>query len=173
MKRLRPVSCSMLIYAILGLGIAFPLRGAASQTAKSNWENLKAIAPGDDVLVVLHTDQSAQGRFEAFTAGSITIQLKSGNESLQRENILRISARGQKHRRRNALIGALAGAADGLGLGAIADRGTKCGPSGPFLCGNLFPNRGKEILTPLGAIVGGAVGLALPASRWHEVYRAP
>lgn len=156
---------------ILGMGMVLPLRGAGPQTEQAGWENLKTIARGDQVMVVLNGAQSMLGRFETFTAGSITLQAKSGEQSFTRENVRRISARGQKHRGRNVLMGALIGAGAGLGIGAMADRRANCGPSGPFLCG-LFPNLGKEIGTPLGAIVGGMVGLALPTGRWHEIYRA-
>jgi hypothetical protein len=33
-------------------------------------------------------------------------------------------------------------------------------------------NIGKEVLTPVGAIVGTIVGVAWPTGGWHEVYRS-
>jgi hypothetical protein len=171
MKQVRAVSHSVLMVLILGMALALPSPASSPQTRQGSWENVGRIAPGDTVMVVLNSTQSNEGKFKTSSTDSITIQTKSGEESFQRENVLRISARGQKHRGRNVLIGASIGAGAGLGLGAAADRGTKCGPSGPFLCGGSS-NVGKEVLTPLGAIVGGLVGLALPTGRWQEVYRA-
>jgi hypothetical protein len=39
--------------------------------------------------------------------------------------------------------------------------------------GDWFPYFGKVVLTPLGAIIGTVVGVALPTGGWREVYRAP
>lgn len=171
MKQFRAVSRSVLMILIFVMALAVPLQASSPQARPDDWEYVGRIAAGDTVMVVLNNAQSHQGKFRNSTPDSITIQTKSGEESFQRENVLRISARGQKHRGRNALIGASIGAGAGLGLGAAADRGSKCGPSGPFLCGGSS-NVGKEVLTPLGTIVGGLVGLALPTGRWQEVYRA-
>jgi hypothetical protein len=38
---------------------------------------------------------------------------------------------------------------------------------------NFFPNGGKAVLTPLGAIIGAVVGVAIPSGGWHDIYRAP
>src|ERR1017187_3915208 len=53
----------------------------------------------------------------------------------------------------------------GLTAGAVAD--SKAGP------GIWLPNAGKEVLAPLGALIGTVVGVALPTGGWREVYRAP
>jgi len=36
----------------------------------------------------------------------------------------------------------------------------------------MFPNLGKEVLTPLGALAGAVVGALIPTGGWHDVYRA-
>ncbi len=54
----------------------------------------------------------------------------------------------------------------GLGIGAGTDSSCK---SFCFLDGNA----GKVIFTPLGALVGVAVGVAIPTGGWREIYRAP
>ena len=33
-------------------------------------------------------------------------------------------------------------------------------------------NLGKEVITPLGALIGTIVGVSWPTGRWHEIYRA-
>ena len=69
---------------------------------------------------------------------------------------------------RHALIGLGIGAAGGLGLGAGIDAG--CNPHA-FLGCLAGPNFGKEVLTPVGAVIGFGIGAVLPAGGWREVYR--
>jgi len=171
MKPAQRAACSMLLYSILSLGMVLPVQGAVPRARKSGWENLGMIAPGDTVKVVLNDGKIIQGSFKGSSAGSISIQANTSEKLLQRENVLRVSVRGARHRGRNMLIGAVIGAGAGLGMGALSDRSPKCGPSGPFFCGQLLPNRGKEILTPVGALIGGVTGLLLPTGRWQEIYR--
>jgi len=57
------------------------------------------------------------------------------------------------------------GAGTGLAAGAVVD--SKAGP------GNWLPNIGKEVLSPLGALIGTVIGVALPTREWREVYRVP
>lgn len=69
------------------------------------------------------------------------------------------------HRGRNTLIGLAIGAGAGPTLGAGVD--SKAGP------GNWFPDAGKAVLSPLGALVGTVIGVALPTGGWRDVYHAP
>ena len=38
--------------------------------------------------------------------------------------------------------------------------------------GPFFPNLGKEVMPPLGALVGAVVGGVIPTGGWQDVYRA-
>jgi hypothetical protein len=158
--------------ALTELGLS--LHAAQPAIEKANWAALQKLAPGEPVLVALNGAQSFQGQFRTLTDEAIEVHLTAGDRTFPREKVFRVSTKVQSHRGRHALIGVLVGAGAGLAIGAAADHGggTKCGPSGPFLCGNWFPNLGKEILTPVGAIMGGVVGVVLPAGGWREVYRA-
>jgi hypothetical protein len=69
-----------------------------------------------------------------------------------------VAAKGKSYRGRNALIG--------LGIGGFRPW---CPPSG---CAFLGKNAGKEVLTPVGAIIGVTVGALIPTGRWHDIYHA-
>ena len=53
----------------------------------------------------------------------------------------------------------------GLAFGAVVD--AKARP------GIWLPNAGKEVFSPLGAVLGTAIGVALPTGGWRDVYRTP
>jgi hypothetical protein len=84
-----------------------------------------------------------------------------------RKDLLRISTKGQSHRARSTAMGAAIEAGVGLGIGAASDSAQKCGGFGP-----CFENLGKEVFTPVGAIVGSVLGYGLSSNGWQVVYRA-
>jgi hypothetical protein len=90
-----------------------------------------------------------------------SIQSKSA-ETLGRAAIAKVSTKGRSHRGRNALIGLGIGAGAGLVTGAVSHPG----------CTFVGKNAGKEVLTPVGAIIGVTVGVLLPMGRWHDIYHA-
>jgi len=145
-----------------------PLRAADPDLPISSWDNLKNLRQGQKIRVVLSDAKSYQGELRRLDDRGITVQQAAGEQTLARQDILRVSAKAQKHRLRNALLGTAVGAGGGLGIGAAADH-RSCTGAG---FGPCFPNLGKEILTPLGAMAGAVVGAVLPTGGWHEVYRA-
>jgi hypothetical protein len=58
-------------------------------------------------------------------------------------------------------LGAAIGAGSGLGIGVIVDAPYKR---------TWFPDAGKQVLTPLGTVVGVIIGVALPTRHWQEIY---
>ncbi|MHB8655298.1 MAG: hypothetical protein ACYDA9_15615 [Terriglobia bacterium] len=174
MNRFKQTWVVGLLFCLAVMGVRLSLHAAQPPIEKANWAVLRELGPGDTVLVALNGAQSFQGQFKTLTDDAIEVHLTGGDQAFPREKVFRVSTKVQSHRKRNALLGALVGAGAGLAIGAASDHGsgTKCGPNGPFLCGNMFPNLGKEILTPVGAIVGGVVGAVLPAGGWREIYRA-
>jgi hypothetical protein len=151
-----------------------PLHAADRQAANASWGNLKTLRPGQEIRVVLNDVKSYQGEFQALSDDGITLRQAAGEQTLARQDILRVSSKAQKHRWRNALIGTAVGAGAGLGIGAAADHSSnnsKCGGTG-FCFGGMFPNLGKEVLTPVGALAGAVVGAVMPTGGWHDVYRA-
>lgn len=164
MKRILCLSLTTLLMEVL----AAVALGAAPQAANANWDSLKQLKPGAEIKVVLNGVKSYQGKFQSVSDGAIVVRLREGEQTFARQNVLRVSVKGESHRRRNALIGAAVGAGAGLGVGAAADAGNKCSGFGlPCLS-----SAGKVVFTPLGAIIGAVVGAALPPRGWRDLYRA-
>jgi hypothetical protein len=106
------------------------------------------------------------GTFQSATDDALVIATGKSPETLSRPMITKVSSKGKGHRSRNALIGFAVGAGGGLVVGAIVDADT-CRSS----CSGGFKNLGKEGITPLGALIGAAVGALVPTGGWHEGYR--
>jgi hypothetical protein len=133
----------------------------------SGWANLAQLLGGKEIRVTMADAHSIRGEFQSAAADSLVLSTANSSQTLSRATIVRISARGKSHRARNALIGIGVGAAAGLTTGAIADG--SCPRNGCFIVGKNF---GKEVLTPMGALVGGLIGVLIPTGRWRDVYRA-
>jgi hypothetical protein len=99
------------------------------------------------------------------TPESLAINATTSQETLSRQDIRRVALKRPGHRGRNTLIGLAIGTGAGLaaGLGVDSQAGH----------GDWFPDAGKAVLAPLGALVGTVVGVALPTGGWRDVYRAP
>jgi hypothetical protein len=150
------------------LGVAaHPALGDDSKN-QAAWDKLKKLSAGQEIQVVENGATSTSGRFRSVTDEAMVMSTASGEQTLNRQSILRVSSKGKGHRKRNALIGAGIGAGAGAGIGAAAD--ASCGG-----CTNGFPqlhNLGVYVFTPVGAIAGAIVGAVLPSGAWHEIYRA-
>jgi hypothetical protein len=146
-----------LFLSIFVLLMALPLHTAGR--VEAHWESLNQLTSGQRIRVVLSGNKSYQGEFQRIDDQSIVIHEATGEEAFTRASILRVSSKARSHRTRNTLIGAAVGAAAGLGVGAATDKP------------GIFPNAGKEIFTPMGAIVGALVGLIIPSGGWHDIYR--
>jgi hypothetical protein len=152
---------------LLALLAAVLAATAAAQQAKpiANWANLSQLVAGSEIRVTLATGKTMRGFVQRVTAESLAINATTSQETLSRQDIRRVELKKPGHRGRNTLIGLAIGTGAGLGVGAGVD--AKSGPDG------MFPNLGKAVFTPLGALVGTVVGVALPTGGWRDVYRAP
>jgi len=149
---MRRVTETLLLMLLLpGFGFGRPV--------ENDWDNLKALSPGVKIRVVLNDAKSYEGKFQRLTGDSIVLSLSSGDQTFERQNVLRVSIKHHAHRGRNALIGAAAGAAalliyDQAGC-SDCDQGTKAGD------------------TIGGALLGAAAGALFPTGvGWRDVYRA-
>ena len=176
MKSLRTLSPAG--FLVLGLLAACFSAGAASeQDSKGrsrSWDNLKSLTPGQEIRVVMKNVKSYQGKFESLSDDGITLRQAAGEQTLARQDVLRVSRKGQNQRKRNAVIGAVVGAGVGLAGGLAANHiiwsHANCTTGPP--CG-YPPNPHWEIIGPLVVAPAGAViGAVIPSGRWHEVYRA-
>lgn len=140
---------------------------AAAQQAKpiANWANLNQLIPGAEIRVTLADGKTLRGFMQRVTPESLAINATTSQEALSRQDIRRIALKRPGHRGRNTLIGLAIGAGGGLAAGLGRD--SQAGP------GDWFSDAGKEVLPPLGAVIGTVVGVALPTGGWRDVYRAP
>jgi hypothetical protein len=138
---------------------------AQSPSPKANWANLKSLTVGGEIRVSLQDGQSFRGQMQSVTDDSLVMIAASSQQSLTRTQVAKVSTKGESHRRRNTLIGLGIGAGGGVAVGAGIDQGCK---SNCWFGNNI----GKEVFTPIGAIIGTIVGVAWPTGTWHEVYRA-
>jgi hypothetical protein len=135
----------------------------AAQAQTGSWANLSQLAPGTETRVTLSGGRTLRGSVQTVTSDSLAINAAKSQEKLSRTEIKKVETKRPGHRGRNALIGLGIGAGGGLAIGAGIDSGDH----------GWFPNLGKAIVTPLGAIVGTIVGVLIPSGGWHEVYRTP
>ena len=103
-----------------------------------------------------------QGSLQSVSDDSVVIRLTAGEQTVAKDNILRVSAKRTSHRLRNLALGAGVGLGGGAAIGAAADN-----PRGMFSRGQMA---GGGAVVRL--LVGAAVGAAIPTGGWREVYRA-
>ena len=137
----------------------------AAQQAKpiADWANLNRLVTGAEIRVTLATGKTLRGFMQRVTPESLAINATTSQETLSRTDIRRVALKRPGHRGRNTLIGLAVGTGVGLAAGAGVDSQS----------GGWFPNAGKAVLSPLGALIGTVAGVAWPTGGWREVYRAP
>jgi hypothetical protein len=149
------------------LAVSFVLctpRAAFAQSNKSAWENLSALQAGKTIQVVEMNSKKVSGAFVNVTDAAISLQAPGGEETIPRTDVRRVKLMENKHRLRNAAIGAAIGAGAGAGAGAAVGRGN--GNSGGF----DFAAQGAWIGAAAGAVIGAIVGALLPSHQ--TLYRA-
>ena len=137
---------------------------AQKPASPERWAKLSQLAPGAEVRVFLSGDRSLRGFLQKVTPDSLAINATTSQETLARADIKKVQLKRKGHRGRNTLIGLGIGAGGGLAVGAGLDHSN---------AGGWFPNLGKAIFAPVGAIIGTVVGVAIPTGGWREIYRAP
>jgi len=110
---------------------------------------------------VLNDAKSYRGEFRSVSEGAIEVRVATGIQTFAQENVLRVSAKGASHLRRNALIGAVVGFGAGTAVIAVSCLSTDCKGSVSAILG-----------ATVGAPIGALVGFVMPTGGWHDVYRA-
>lgn len=136
MRRVKSTVCLGLLFLSFGT-IASPTFGGDDKN-QANWDKLKQLSVGQDVQVVQNDAKSNRSSFRSVTDEAIVVSTATGEQTISRQSILRVSSKGKGHRVRNALIGAGIGAGGGAGIGAVVGR---CG-QGEFCIG---PTHGEVI----------------------------
>ena len=135
--------------------------------APAAWENLSSLQPGEKIQVVDATQKKHAGTFSSVTNSAIVVHERSGDETIQRENVLRVTA--GNHRVRNAVIGGAVGAGVGAGIGAATY--SSCAPSQSFCLNTIGRGGTAAIGAVVGTGLGAVVGAILPAHK--TIYRTP
>lgn len=96
--------------------VVFLLAPQIAHAQKNRWQNLAQIKVGDKVKVTDRERKTYSGSFLRFSDTDLTLFMNGQETKIDKDNVVRVTT-GPQHRARNALIGAVAGAAVG---GAMA-----------------------------------------------------
>jgi hypothetical protein len=125
--------------------------------SSAQWQNLNTLHAGQKIQVVEMNSKKDSGTFVNVSDQAISLQGKSGEQTIQRKDVSSVKLMENKHRLRNALIGGAVGAGVGAGIGAVAYQ--PCSPSNSFC---LNPG-GRGLPAAIGAVVGLAGGAVIGA----------
>jgi len=128
--------------------------------ASAQWDDLNKLQAGQKIQVVEVNSKKDSGTLLSVSDKTISLQGKSGQQSIQRQDVGSVKLMENKHRLRNALIGGAVGAGAGAGISAAAWE-----PHG-FAGGR---GTGAAVGAVIGAVGGAVVGALWPS---HEtIYR--
>jgi len=142
------------------LAILLLLTAAAAWSA--DWKSLDTLTAGAEVRVTLTGGKTVRGFFQQATPEAIVLNAAKSQETFARAEVRRVQLKKPGHRGRNTLIGLAIGTTAGLTAGAVIDSKAT---------DYWFPNVGKAVLSPIGALIGTVIGVAIPTGRWRDVYR--
>ena len=168
MDRTKRTLPSLLVLVVFGLVATVSLRAADGPNGKGSWDDLKKLAPGDQIQVVLNDGKSYRGHFQALGDNGIVVRLTAAEQTFARETVLRVSVKGQSHRLRNALIGL----ATGAGVGVIVGVASPELGQGTCAQGSCVNAESASVAGFVGGALGAGIGAAIPTGGWRDVYRA-
>jgi hypothetical protein len=151
----------LLLFASMVTGCLVGNLIARQGDQKTGWDQILQLPQNTRVKVLLKNAGAIQGKWLSADEGSAILMVNKTQRTITRDDMNRIYQKQKRSRVRHALLGAAIGAGSGLGVGAIVDSRSN---------DSWFPNIGKQALTPLGAIVGTIIGVALPTGHWQEIY---
>jgi len=156
-RRIKPVLLCVILVPVLGM----------AQSAQDSWDNVKQLKPGQQIRVVLNDAKSYTGQMGSVSDEGLVIRTGGGEQTLERQNILRVSSQGKSHRGRNALIGLAVGAGAGVVIGVASPELGQ----GKCAQGSCINAEAPTLTGFVGAAAGTALGAVLPTGGWHDVYR--
>ena len=134
---------------------------AMPSVVSAQWENLNTLQAGQKIQVI-ESSKKDSGTFLSVSDKEISLQGKSGPQTIHRQDVRSVKLMENRHRLRNTLIGAALGAGAGAGISAAAWE-----PQG-FAGGR---GTGAAVGAVIGAAGGAVIGALWPS---HEtVYEAP
>jgi hypothetical protein len=131
---------------------------ASGRTNKADWANLGALQRGQKIQIVEVNSKVHSGTFVSVSDTAIAFSDKSGEQSIQKQDVHSVVWMKNKHRLRNTLIGAGVGLGAGVGIGVAVNNAGR----DP----NFLPEAAPAILGVVGLVTGALVGVLLIT---HEV----
>jgi hypothetical protein len=133
-------------FLICVLGTTCTLR---AQTGPAAWQNLNTLQAGQRIQVLERNTRRVSGTFLNVSGAAISVQGEAGSQAIQRQDVLSVKLMKNKHRLRNAFIGAGIGAGVGAVLGGSVNNG--------FISRGVFAAAVAGICLVPGAVVGALV----------------
>lgn len=159
MKRLVLMAISLMLLAAIN---SRPADARSARQPGEAWDNLKNLSVGEEIQVDYGRDQYLNGRFRGFTREGITVQWGQVNlhdETIPRQEVVRIIASRPSARLKNALAGLGGGALVGLGIAGDMVHSDSGEAGAVFAAG----------VTVVGAIAGAVAGaLSSPDATIYE-----
>jgi hypothetical protein len=109
-----------MLFLICVLGMSCTLR---AQTNLASWQNLNTLQAGEKIRVLASSSRKVSGAFLSVSDAAISVQQEAGSQAIQRQDVLSVKRMANKHRLRNALIGAGVGAGAGAVIGGTWNNG--------------------------------------------------
>ena len=121
-----------------------------AQSGPASWQNLNTLQAGQRIQVLERNKRKVSGTFLNVSEAAISVQDEAGSEAIQRQDVLTVKLMKNKHRLRNAFIGAGVGASVGAVIGGAVNNG--------------FISRGVAAAVVAGvfAVPGAVVGALVP-----------
>jgi hypothetical protein len=145
----------LLVICVFGLPCA-----AVAQMNQASWTSLSGLKPGQKIQVFDVSSKKYSGVFTSVSETAIIYSEKTGERSVQKQDVRSVKLMENKHRLRNTLIVGASGAGVGAAIGAATYK--PC--SAPSFCLDIG---GRALPTGVGAVIGGVggavVGVLLPS----------
>jgi hypothetical protein len=120
-----------------------------TQSGPASWQNLNSLHRGERIQVLEKNSRKVSGTFLNVSEATVSVQDQAGSQALQRQDIVRVRLMKNKHRLRNAFIGAGIGAGLGAALGGATNNG--------FVNRGVFAAGVAASFSVPGAVVGALV----------------
>jgi hypothetical protein len=96
---------------------------SSAQSGPKSWQNLNTLQAGEKIQVLERNSRKVSGTFLNVSDAAISVQGQAGSQALQRQDVVSVKLMKNKHRLRNAFIGAGVGAGAGAVIGGASNDG--------------------------------------------------
>jgi hypothetical protein len=160
----------LLLICVLGLTYT-----SFAQAKQASWSLLNGLQVGQSIQVVDSSSKKHSGTFMSVSDTAISLQVASGEQSIQRQDIRSVKLMANKRRARNTLVGGAVGGGIGAGVGAIIGAATHRGCTSGTFCLDIVGTSGSAGIGAAvgflgGVTAGGVVGALVPSHT--KIYEA-